>query len=70
MWKTATIMSAIGVILSLVGTEYFRAVIDRKRTRTRGMGGTQDVLLIGMVIGWGFIVMTLGSGIMWWMSVR
>lgn len=68
MWKTATLISAGGVILSLIGTELLRGAVDKHRTRTQGMGGTQDVLLIGMIVGWSFIFAAVGFGIKWWIT--
>lgn len=49
MGKTAVIF----VVLSaapLLGTEVVRAFVDRYRVRTQGVGGTQDITVIGIVI--------------------
>ncbi|MFC0019498.1 hypothetical protein, partial [Roseibacillus persicicus] len=70
MWKTATLLSVAGVIVAIVVTELVRGVVDRYRTKTQGMGGSQDVLLVGTVIGWTFVAMTIGFGLKWWMTAN
>ncbi|MEC5125158.1 hypothetical protein VSU19_00225 [Verrucomicrobiales bacterium BCK34] len=70
MWKTATLMSAAGVVVAIIGTEFLRAAVDKHRTRTQGMGGTQDILLIGMIVGWSCFFAAIGFGIKWWMTAQ
>jgi hypothetical protein len=70
MWKTATLLSIAGVIITVIGMELARSAVDKHRTRTQGMGGTQDVALIGTAVGWGFVAAAVGFGIKWWMTAH
>ena len=70
MWKTATLISVAGIVVAVIGTELARAAVDKHRTKTQGMGGTQDIALIGSIIGWSFVVATVGFGIKWWMTAE
>ena len=52
MWKAATFLFVARGILSLVVTEVLRSIVDRKRRDRDGLGGTQDIAIWGMMIGW------------------
>lgn len=65
MWETATVLFVALGILSLVVTEVLRSIVDRKRRERDGLGGTQDIAICGMVIGWCCIVGAIVCGTVW-----
>lgn len=65
MWKTATVLFVVLGILSLVATEVLRSIIDRKRRDRDGLGGTQDIAICGMVLGWLCVLGAIVSGAGW-----
>ena len=48
----ATVSFVVLGILSIVVTEILRSVVDRKRLERDGLGGTQDIAIYGMIVGW------------------
>lgn len=52
MWIYATIFSAAMGVMSIVVTEILRSVVDRKLFMRNGLGGTQDMGILGLLVGW------------------
>ena len=65
MWQTATVLFVALGILSLLVTEIVRSVVDRRRRERDGLGGTQDIAIFGMVIGWLCILGAIICGVGW-----
>lgn len=65
MWKNATIFFVVLGILSLIITEILRSVVDRKRLERDGLGGTQDIAIGGMIVGWLFAIAAAICGLGW-----
>jgi hypothetical protein len=61
MRRVALGLTIAAVICPFV-TEIARSIIDARRRKRDGLGGTQDVALVGSLIGWGLI----GSSIACW----
>ena len=53
---TAYFVSLFLLIVWYVGTERLRDVIDARRVRERGIGGTQDVFLWSLPVGAALVV--------------
>ena len=58
----ALTVSAFGV---LACTEMVRSVVHRHRERVRGIGGTQDIMMWGMVVAWLFLIAAMVTGGIW-----
>lgn len=65
MWKAATILFVAMGILSIVVTEVLRSIVDPKRRERDGLGGTQDIAICGMVIGWLCVLGAIVCGAGW-----
>ena len=65
MWKTVTVLFVAMGIFSIVATEVLRSIVDRRRRERDGFGGTQDIAICGMVIGWLCIVGAVICGTGW-----
>lgn len=65
MWKNSTIFFVFLGILSLIITEILRSVVDRKRLERDGLGGTQDIAIGGMIVGWLFAIAAIICGLGW-----
>ncbi len=65
MWKTSAVLFVALGILSLVATEVLRSIVDRKRRERDGLGGTQDIAICGMVIGWLCVLAAIVCGVGW-----
>jgi hypothetical protein len=65
MWKTSAVLFVALGILSLVATELLRSIVDRKRRERDGLGGTQDIAICGMVIGWLCVLGAIVCGAGW-----
>ena len=48
MWRTGAFLFTACTIATLIATEVARSLIHRRRERRDGMGGTQDVAMIGV----------------------
>lgn len=48
MWRTGAFLFTALTIAALVATEVARSLIHRRRERRDGLGGTQDVAMIGV----------------------
>jgi hypothetical protein len=57
--KPAIIFTALG-IAAIVGTEVLRSFVHRRRERTQGIGGTQDIAMWGLFLS---IALFIGAGI-------
>jgi len=55
---TAYLVLAMWVVL--IGTEIVRSIVDRRRVRRDGLGGTQDILLTGLAI---VVVLLIAAGV-------
>ena len=65
MWKTASVLFVALGIMSLLVTEIVRSIVDRRRRERDGLGGTQDIAICGMVIGWLCILGAIICGVGW-----
>jgi hypothetical protein len=45
---TAMFICMAGFVVSVIATEVLRGIVDARRVRRTGIGGTQDVALCGM----------------------
>jgi hypothetical protein len=68
MWKLLTICSAFGLLLSVIATEVARDVYSRRRSSGFNHGGTQDIALLGMILGVVCLGTMIVSAIMWALS--
>ena len=50
MWKTAAIAFTIAFLAGGLVMEGLRVVVDRRRRGQNGLGGTQDVAMLGSVV--------------------
>ena len=50
MWRTGAFLFTACTIATLIATEVARSLIHRHRERRDGIGGTQDVAMIGVGI--------------------
>ena len=57
--RPAIILTALGVA-AIIGMEILRSVVHRRRERTQGIGGTQDIAMWGTFLGLAFFI---GAGI-------
>jgi hypothetical protein len=57
MWFRAALIFGILAFVSMVVTEIAREIVDGRRVRRTGVGGTQDINLIGL----GISVLLLGT---------
>ena len=48
MWRTGAFLFTACTIATLIATEVARSLIHRRRERRDGIGGTQDVAMIGV----------------------
>jgi hypothetical protein len=48
MWRTGAFLFTACTIATLIATEVARSIIHRRRERRDGIGGTQDVAMIGV----------------------
>ena len=65
MWRNAAAVLVVAAILEQIAVEVLRSIIHRKRKRRDGMGGTQDIAMWGMFLGWALIVGALICGTVW-----
>lgn len=65
MWMISTRFFVVLVILGLIITEVLRSVVDRKRLERDGLGGTQDIAIGGMIVGWLFAIAAIICGLGW-----
>lgn len=64
MWRTIT-YSAIALAFGVViGTELLRSIVHRKREKTHGIGGTQDIAMYGTVLAWTLLILGAIAGIL------
>jgi hypothetical protein len=50
---------AISAVGALVATEILREVVNRRRVREHGIGGTQDIAFWGMLVASAFLLAAL-----------
>ena len=62
--KRVAIGLTIGAIACPVLIELAREAIDARRRKRDGLGGTQDIAMIGSLIGW----VLIGSSIACWIA--
>ena len=69
MWKIAGIAFTIAFLAVVLLTEVLRAVVDKRRRVRDGLGGTQDIAIVGTfaMIGCG-----VAAGVCWimWFLAR
>ena len=53
------ILTALGIVV-IVGMEVLRPIVHRRRERTQGIGGTQDIAMWGTFLALAFFI---GAGI-------
>lgn len=64
-WGATTVFFVVAAGVDLIGLEIVRSVVDRRRKERDGMGGTQDIAIWGVMIGWLLIIAALISGSLW-----
>ena len=65
MWRIAAIIFAVCWIGSIFATSILRGIIDKRRERTRGIGGTQDIAMWGTLFGLASMIGALVCTGMW-----
>ena len=65
MWKLAAIVFAIGWLASIVAIEVLRPIFHRRRERLYGIGGTQDIVMWGSLVGLICMIGTMVSLAVW-----
>jgi hypothetical protein len=48
MWRTGALLFTACTITALIATEVARSLIHRRREHRDGIGGTQDIAMIGV----------------------
>jgi uncharacterized membrane protein len=56
MWMRLAYVFMGGLAVTLLATEILRSAVHKRRERTRGIGGTQDIAMWGSLIGLIFCV--------------
>jgi len=51
--------------VDLIGLEAVRSIVDRRRRKRAGIGGTQDIAIWGVSIGGLLIISAFISGAIW-----
>jgi len=46
-----SIALALAFPVVMIITEIIRSIVDRRRLKARGVGGTEDILIVGLLIG-------------------
>jgi hypothetical protein len=64
-WGTATVALVIAAGVNLIVMEILRSIADRKRKQKYGVGGTQDIAMWGVLIGYLLIIGALVCGSLW-----
>ena len=68
-WGAATVVFVIAEILEQIIVEFVRSMVDRRRRDRDGVGGTQDIAICRMLIGWLLVVGALLCGTAWLLNV-
>ena len=50
MLERTCITLVLIAVATTVGTEIARSIVHRRRERLRGIGGTQDIAIVGMLV--------------------
>lgn len=58
-----TTLFTIGALASVLATELLRSLVHRHRVRTGGVGGTQDIAMIGTLSTFAFFLGAIISGV-------
>ena len=64
-WGIATVAFIVAAGVALVVTEIIRSIVDRKRKEKNGVGGTQDIAIWGVLIGYLLMLGALVCGSFW-----
>lgn len=67
-WGVATVILVVAGILEQILVEVLRSVVDRRRRDRDGIGGTQDIAIIGMLAGWLLVIGALTCGLFWFIE--
>lgn len=68
MWRIGTLFFVALSIVSPVVTDILRSVIHRRRERREGIGGTQDIAMWGMLVGFGCMLAAGICGLGWYLT--
>ena len=68
MWANVTIAFFVLGVVSAIATEFARSIMNHRRIQQRGVGGTQDIAICGLLIMVVCILGTVVSGVMCWMG--
>ena len=63
-WTTLLVCSTAGMIVTLVGIEVIRSIVDKKRRQRDGLGGTQDIVIKGLALSGIFMIAAIVSFVM------
>lgn len=68
MWRLLNYTLIALAIAVLIGTEFLRTLVHRRREYQTGIGGTQDVAMFGVVITVSLLILAAISGVLshWW----
>jgi hypothetical protein len=64
MWKSVAFMLVLAAILTMISSEILRSVIHSKRKSKDGLGGTQDIAMLGTIICGVLLIAALVCGIL------
>ncbi len=64
-WGAATVFFVIAAVAAVIGLDVVRSIVDRRRVERDGIGGTQDIAIRGVLIGWVLIFCALVCGTFW-----
>lgn len=64
-WGAITVFFVVAAGVDMIGLEIVRSIVDRRQKERDGLGGTQDIAIWGVLIGYVFIVAAFISGMFW-----
>lgn len=62
--KAAFVFAVLGIAV-MIGTEFSRGIVHRRRERRHGIGGTQDIAMWGTFIGLACFIAAGICGLIW-----
>jgi hypothetical protein len=65
MWGVASAVFTASGVATLVGTEILRSLVHRHRERRDGLGGTQDIALVGQLVAGVCVLGASICGVVW-----
>lgn len=68
MWKGLSLGLILTAIVCMVATEVIRSLLHRRRTSQDGLGGTQDIAMVGTLVGGALLLAAGICGGLWVMG--